>query len=225
MTVIDWQLATNSCVHRHVYGCKMICGSISKILCAISAFFFPRQRVGNRSGLQTAVVLPWEWTGIWEEASRPMMRRSVPLQTRSFRLHSMWSLKVKRRRGQGSQELSREALGVYINGSQAHLQSHHAARMGEVSCTTFQLCHSTVWQPELQWYSTPECSQYYSEPSTLEHHESKRNIFTLCCYDCIFTTPFNVNVFPIVEHFWLLLLFYYMHPGRNLHLTTSVSMT
>lgn len=39
MTVIDWQLATNSCVHRHVYGCKMICGSISKNLCAISAFF------------------------------------------------------------------------------------------------------------------------------------------------------------------------------------------
>lgn len=76
MTVIDWQLATNSCVHRHVYGCKMICGSISKNLRAISTFFFffPRQRVENRSGLQTAVVLPWEWTGIWEEASRPIAR-------------------------------------------------------------------------------------------------------------------------------------------------------
>lgn len=37
---IDWQPAMNSCVHRHVYGCKMICGSISKNLRAISAFLF-----------------------------------------------------------------------------------------------------------------------------------------------------------------------------------------
>lgn len=37
-------------------------------------------------------------------------------------------------------ELPREASGVYINGSQAHPGSHRAARMGEVSCSTFSSC-------------------------------------------------------------------------------------
>lgn len=98
-------------------------------------------------------------------------------QPRIFRLHSARSLEVERRRGQGSAELPREASRVYINGSQAHLQSQHAAGMGEVSCSTFQLCHSTVWQPEQQWYLIPECSQYYSEPNTLKHHERVRGTF------------------------------------------------